>query len=99
MLEKIRDILNCHRGQNNPITSAQMAAALGIAEDDTHAKTRALIFKCAKKYKLPLAADSRGYFLITTQSEYEKYVKNLNARTAGIEARKKIITENFKGEQ
>ena len=69
---------------------------IGIKEDDTHAKTRALIFETAKKYKLPLAANNRGYFLINTKAEYDEYIKNLNSRIAGIEERKRIITDNYK---
>ena len=95
-LEKIRDILNRHIGKTNKVTSSQIADQIGIKEDDTHAKTRALIFETAKKYKLPLAANNRGYFLINTKAEYDEYIKNLDSRIAGIEERKRIITDNYK---
>ncbi len=94
-LEKIRNILNQHVGKANKVTSSQIAKAIGIEEDDTHAKTRALIFKAAQKYHLPLAANNRGYFLIKSESEYDEYIENLNSRIAGIKKRKKIITENY----
>ena len=92
----IRDILKCHIGETNEITSSQIADQIGIKEDDTHAKTRALIFEAAKKYELPVAANKRGYFLINSQEEHDKYIKNLDSRIAGIEERKEIITENYK---
>lgn len=95
MLKKLKRILLKHKGKQNRITSAKIALQLGINEDDTHAKTRTLIFECAQKYKLPVAADSKGYYLITCQDEYDKYIRNLNSRIEGIENRKKIITENF----
>lgn len=88
-----------HKGKQNRITSAKIALQLGIKEDDTHAKTRAYIFECAQKYKLPLAADNRGYYLITCQEEYDGYIANLNSRIAGIEERKKIITNNFNNDK
>lgn len=95
-LELIRDILNSHIGKSNKVTSSQIAEQIGIQEDATHAKTRALIIEATKKYKLPLAANNRGYFLINTKSEYNEYIENLNSRIAGIEERKKIITDNYK---
>lgn len=59
-LEKIRDILNRHIGKTNKVTSSQIADRIGIKEDDTHAKTRALVFETAKKYKLPFSFLSRS---------------------------------------
>ena len=96
MLEQIRDILLSHNGKRNPITSAEIARKIGNTEDDTHAKTRELILKCVEKYELPLAANNRGYYLISNRQEYDEYMNNLDSRSAGIEERKKIITKNFK---
>lgn len=96
MIEKIKDILLSHKGKRNAITSAEIAQRIGVTEDDTHAQTRALILECAEKYKLPLAANNKGYYLISNQKEFDEYMKNLDSRSAGIEARKKIITKNFK---
>lgn len=86
-----------HNGKRNPITSAEIARILGIVEDDTHAQTRALILECTEKYALPLAANNRGYYLISDQQEYDEYMVNLDSRSAGIEGRKRIITKNYKG--
>lgn len=97
MLEQIKDILLLHNGKKNSITSAEIARILGIVEDDTHAQTRALILECAEKYGLPLAANNRGYYLISDQREYDEYMANLDSRSAGIEERKRIITKNYKG--
>ena len=74
MLKKLERILLKHKGKQNRITSGKIALELGISEDATHAKTRALILECAKEYKLPLAADTRGYYLITCQKEYDEYM-------------------------
>lgn len=95
MIKQIKDILLNHKGKKNRITSSAIAAAIGIVENATYAKTRSLILECAKTYKLPLAADTKGYYLITSQKEYNDYISNLNSRIAGIEDRKRIITENF----
>lgn len=99
MLEKIRAILLSHEGKENPVTSAEIARQIGIDEDDTHLKTRSLILECAKNYELPVAAGNRGYYIITTLQEYDEYIDNLDARIKGIEERKRIITQNFKGRE
>lgn len=95
MIEQIKDILHQHKGKKNRITASAIAAEIGIVENATHAKTRALILECAKAHKLPLAADTKGYYLITSKKEYDDYIENLNSRIAGIEERKRIITKNY----
>lgn len=95
MLEQIRDILITHEGKGNPITSGQIAQTIGIVENATYAKTRALILQCAAHYALPLAAGNQGYYLITNSTEFDEYIANLNSRIAGIEERKQVITKNF----
>lgn len=96
MLEKIRNIILSHKGKRNAISSAEIARRIGIIEDDTHAQTRALLLECAEKYGLPLAASNKGYYLITSRQEFDEYMNNLDLRSAGIEARKRIIANNFK---
>ena len=96
MLNKIKDTLLQHYGKNNPITSSEIANIIGVVEDDTHAQTRALILECAERYELPLAANNKGYYIISNQQEYDDYMANLNSRSAGIEKRKRIITENYR---
>ena len=95
MIEQINVILRQHKGKKNRITASSIAAKIGIVENATYAKTRALILECAKTHKLPLAADTKGYYLITNPKEYNDYIENLNSRIAGIEERKRIITKNY----
>ena len=94
--EIIRDCLELHKGKNNPVTSAEVSNIIGINEDDTHAQTRSLILATADMYRLPLAANNRGYYLITSDAEYDEYMENLDSRIDGITQRKKIITKNYK---
>lgn len=84
MLEQIREILLLHNGKKNPITSAEIAKSLGIVEDDTHAQTRALILECAEEYELPLAANNRGYYLISDQQEYEESIWQILIHAARV---------------
>ena len=95
MIDKIRKILIDHKGKKNRITAGKIAIKIGITENETYARTRTLIFECAKIHKLPLAADTKGYYLITNKKEYDDYIKNLDSRIAGIKERKRIITKNY----
>ena len=95
MIDTIRDILLQHKGKTNKITSGEIAKELGIIENATYAKTRKLIFDSAKKHKLPLAANTSGYYLISNKKEFDEYIANLDSRIKGIEERKQIIAENY----
>lgn len=95
-LKQVEQILLQHYGKKNSISSREIASILGISEDDTFAQTRAIIFAAAKQFKLPLAADNAGYYLITEESELFEYIGNLDNRIFGIKERKEIIIQNFK---
>ena len=95
-LKTIAEILSAHRGEGNEITSASIAKIIGIDEDDTHAQTRALIKQAAEKFDLPLSSNGKGYFIMTTEAELERYMSNLDSRIKGIEDRKAIMRENFR---
>ena len=99
MINTIKDILLLHEDKKNAISSSKIAEIIGIDENATYAKTRGMILECAKQHKLPLAAYNKGYYLIADQNEYDEYMRNLDARRAGIEERKRIITENYQGER
>ena len=89
-LKKLKKIILGHRGKTNAIKSREIADKVGINED-THHTTREMILQAARRYNLPLAADT----VINNDFEYRKYMINLDSRIAGIEERKRLITENY----
>lgn len=93
-IEEVKKIILGHRGKTNAIKSREIADKVGINED-THHTTREMIIQAARRYNLPLAADTVGYYLINNDFEYRKYMINLDSRIAGIEERKRLITENY----
>lgn len=95
-LEKIYDILIAHRGAGNEITSAEIAKMLNLVEDDTHSQTRLLIKRAAEEYNLALSSNRKGYFIMTTDTELDAYMSNLNSRIRGIEDRKRTMEENYR---
>ncbi|WP_024861847.1 hypothetical protein [Ruminococcus flavefaciens] len=99
MIDKIKKILEEHVGKKNAISSAKIADIIGVSEDDTHVFTRDLLLQAAETYGLPLAASNRGYYLISNDTEYEEYMTSLDKRIEGINKRKDIITQNYKGDK
>lgn len=97
ILKKIYDVLKDHIGSNNPISSSEIAKIIGIKQnyDTTNPKTRVLILECAKKYKLPIASNYSGYFIINNYDEFIEYIGNLNGRIAGINERIKVVVDNY----
>ncbi len=98
-LEKIKILLEHHVGKGNEVSAQVIEDEYGKSSDKTHRKARELIDACIDKYNLPVAANNRGYFIISSESEYDEYMANLDSRKAGIDERKKVITKIFKGEQ
>ena len=96
VLETIRNILLNHAGKANAIAAKEIAKMAGIPESESSARVRVLIFQCAKKYQLPLAADVRGYYIIENDAEYADYMHALEHRIVGITERETIITQNYK---
>lgn len=93
--KEIYEILLKHKGKGNEISSAKIAKLIGINEDDTHAKTRKYIEDTMEQYKIPLGSNTKGYFIIETAEECDKYLNNLEVRQKGIEKRKNNVKNFF----
>lgn len=96
-LEEIKLLLEHHVGKGNEVSAQVIENEYGDPREKTHKKARDLINECIEKYNLPVAANNRGYFLISNQQEFDEYMENLDLRKAGIDERKRIITKNYKG--
>ena len=95
-LELIKKQLSKHRGKGNEISAGIIGDLLKFEKDDTHAKARYRIKKCAEKYHIPLAANNNGYFIMTTPDELKEYQENLDSRIEEIKERKDNMTEFYK---
>lgn len=95
MYEDVKRIMEKHIGEENAITSWMIASLLGIPDNATTFRTRKILFAAAEELGLPLAASAKGYYLISNDQEYYKYMKNLNSRQVGIDKRKAIVTNNY----
>lgn len=95
-LEFIKQVLEQHRGKGNEISAGNIEEMLNYPRDDTHAKGRKLIKKCAEKYNIPLAGNDAGYFIITNEEELNEYKSNLHSRTEKIKERERTMEQNYK---
>jgi hypothetical protein len=96
LVRKITDILVNHIGEKNAITARNISIAVGIEDGDTFIRTRGLIEKAIRIFRLPVAATTNsGYFFIANEDELSKYQQSLDGRKLEIEGRKQIVSRNF----
>lgn len=96
-IDELKAILEQHVGKDNKITSREVQEHFGIREDASHPKSRKLIKDCMMKYHLPLAANSRGYYIVTSDDEYAAYIENLQNRADEILERKDQFIRFYQG--
>lgn len=95
---ELREVLLDHPGQDNAITSTEIAREMGIADPNGNPVIRGGIRELIKATGLPIGACNQGYYLIQTPSELRRYLRDLDTRIAGIEQRKQLVREAFERE-
>jgi hypothetical protein len=95
ILSRIKEIMAIHIGRKNAISSGEIARILGLKEEDTHAEPRYYILESMKKYRIPIAAGGKGYYLIENEIELERYLNSLNNRIQEIENRGQLVKKAF----
>lgn len=93
--EQIKKIILKHEGSNNPISSKAIGSMLGLPKLDGNAVVRKLTLETAERYSLPIAANSKGYFLITNLEELNTYIENLDNRIEAMLNREYLIKRNY----
>lgn len=96
MTRRVKEIIEKHRGKTNQISAGEIGRMLGLRQEDTHVEARQLIFETIEKYKIPIAAGSKGYYLINNEEELNSYVRTLENRAKKILQRKETIKNFFK---
>lgn len=92
-LVNVAAILADHRGRENAITSGEIAEATNLDTHDSTPKTRGVIRKLTNEYDLPIAASTKGYYMIANGAEASEYLRDLEGRMQGIQKRKDNICE------
>jgi len=94
-LEELKEILMV-TNNSEKIKAKDIAEYFNIKEDSTYSITRKFIKQCIEKFKLPVVADSGGYYMIQCKQDFDKYMQNLNSRIIEIDRRKTLISKNYK---
>jgi hypothetical protein len=94
-MQKIKKILEEHRGKGNQISAGEIGRQIGIDEDATHVQTRGLILQTIERFQLPVAGGSRGYYLISNKKELDDYLRGIDGRIQEMEKRKKLVNAAF----
>lgn len=95
LLQRIKEIIEEHVGENSPISSVEIANEINIDAGPSKVKIRKLILDVLKKYKIPIGANSKGYYIIQTNNEYHKYLGTLNSRIAEITSRITYLNQAY----
>jgi hypothetical protein len=92
-LVKVAAILADHRGKDNPITSGEIAEVTDLDTHDSTPKTRGVIRTLTEDYGLPIAASTKGYYMIANGAEASEYLRDLEQRMRGVQKRKDNVCE------
>jgi len=96
LLREIKKIMEKHKGTANRISAGKIAKMLDLKQEDTHIVSRKYIYQTIKKYRLPIAGGSRGYYFITNKTELDEYLGSLKRRAKKIEERRQLIADVYK---
>lgn len=77
--------------KDKPIVSDQIASVLGINDGVANPKTRKLVLKVIQAFRIAIAANSRGYWVIRSEQEMIDYVAKLDTRAAQIKYRSELV--------
>ena len=94
-VEKVKNLLEHHKGEENAITAKSIAFICNLPDSNGNPNVRAIIRFIIEEYSLPIAASPKGFFLISNDEEYAKYMNNLNDRITGIEKRKTALVKSY----
>jgi hypothetical protein len=94
-LLEIKNILKKHKGKANQISAGKIAEMLNLKQEDTHIAPRTLILEAIKKFNVPVAGSSKGYYLITDKEELEEYMHSIDGRIKKMKERKSTVKKAF----
>lgn len=86
--ERVKRILREHEGADNGISSREINEQLGIDSIGSFPNIRSVMRKLVLEEELPVASNSKGYYLIQDDQELEEYVESLESRAEAINKRK-----------
>lgn len=96
ILEKVKNVLEIHKGRNEAIPSHEIAKIVDIEPGASNITIRSYITEVVRKYGIPVAtAGKKGYFLIENEEELQLYLQSLKGRIDEIENRIAWTATNY----
>jgi len=83
------------RSEADPISSKEIADLLSLPDPPGQPGTRAVITEILRRGLAPIGATARGYFLITTEEQLDRYTRVLRDRESAIYARTMAVRRAF----
>lgn len=94
--EKLKSILELHRGKRNAIPSRKISEMIDYPTEDTQSATRAILHKTAEKYNLPLISCRKGFYIAETEEELAEYNRCIDSRIREMNRRRNLVNEAFR---
>lgn len=88
---RVKELILDHEGADNPITSREINEEIDVDNVGSFPETRQLIREIIREERIPIGANTNGYFLIQTEDELEEYVDGLDTRMVQIADRKAAV--------
>jgi 3-dehydroquinate synthase class II len=91
LVRRAWEILRGHVGAKNPLSSSALSRVLGIGDHDRGTTvTRSLITELLRR-GFPIGATERGYFVLESEAEKDRYVGDLADRADRIAHRASLV--------
>ena len=78
-----------------PMPVRDISELLGIRDGETCPQTRKIIYNAMKTYGVPIGSCNKGYFIIRTGHEMQRYLNSLLKRQIGITERIDTVYHAF----
>ena len=97
--EWCRDISDCLQGTSydDPMPVQDISEIVSLKDYESCPRTRKLILEAMKEFNIAIGSDHRGYYLINTAQEMQRYLNSLLDRQIAISKRIDIVYKAFHG--
>lgn len=98
-VDRVRELLREHRGKDNPISSSDINAEIGIdSPSGSQPNTRRIVRYLLVEEGLPVAGSNQGYYIVEREEELQDYLEYLDNKAYGIMLRKQAVKSAFSGD-
>jgi hypothetical protein len=96
LCEKLKSILELHRGKRNAIPSRKISEMIDYPMEDIQSATRRILHLTAEKYNLPLISCRKGFYIAETEEELAEYNRCIDSRIREMNRRRNLANTAFR---